>query len=559
MSGGSGRDQNVSDASDTIIREQEFSLPIRNYDPIVSVSNVQVSEPASGDTAFAEFQITLRNQNPYQSYTVSYTTDGNTAKAGNDYIAKSGQLFFPPTALVRAAPGVDLLTKTVRVPILADSRFDPGETFELVVTAVGIRESGTATILDTRPSTEAGATNVYPGDPDPIPPRPASITPPRVPLQIVGDVLRINASNEGDNAVVRSTGENLYSVSLQSAGESHSLEFSGSQVSRIDFDGGWGNDRFENHTNIPSNASGWQGNDVLIGGTGDDFFRGGAGNDTLKGREGDDTLNSDAGADWVHGGSGDDQISGGSGNDWISGGTGNDKVYGGHGDDLIYADHGNDLLYGQDGRDKLFGQHGENRLDGGNGNDELYGGKDRDHLYGQAGNDRLYGGDGDDQLRGGSGHDWMTGQAGNDRMSGDDGNDTLYGDIGNDRLYGNSGHDLLYGQIGNDYLHGGSGNDWVFGGAGNDEMHGRDGDDAMYGGKGNDYLAGNGGNDVLHGEAGNDVIKGGYGNDTLNGGHGQNTLYGNQGLDRFQVIYRFHQDNVLKDHHWWAGELVDWL
>src|SRR5262249_36649563 len=63
-----------------------------------------------------------------------------------------------------------------------------------------------------------------------------------------------------------------------------------SQVKSIAFYGLDGNDSFTNDTAIKSTASGYAGDDVLIGGFAADLLVGGDGNDTLEGRGGNDDL-----------------------------------------------------------------------------------------------------------------------------------------------------------------------------------------------------------------------------------------------------------------------------
>ncbi|MGH1485984.1 MAG: hypothetical protein ACRBCI_07150 [Cellvibrionaceae bacterium] len=79
-------------------------------------------------------------------------------------------------------------------------------------------------------------------------------------------------------------------------------------IVEIYFNGGSQNNRFENLTNIPSWASGEEGDDVFIGGSSIDHFFGNAGNDRLDGNAGNDRLD---------GGFGNDVLRGGAGNDWL--------------------------------------------------------------------------------------------------------------------------------------------------------------------------------------------------------------------------------------------------
>jgi hypothetical protein len=74
-------------------------------------------------------------------------------------------------------------------------------------------------------------------------------------------------------------------------------EYDGTAVREIVFEGGDGNDKFTNRTNIDSTAYGGLGNDTLYGGSGNDKLYGGEGNDVLYGGGGHDSLYGGAGPD----------------------------------------------------------------------------------------------------------------------------------------------------------------------------------------------------------------------------------------------------------------------
>ena len=136
--------------------------------------------------------------------------------------------------------------------------------------------------------------------------------------------------------------------------------------------GGAGNDYFAG-SNVANTASGFVGDDTLIGNAGNDTLYGGDGNDSLSGGEGQDSL---------YGESGNDTLSGGADIDRIYGGDGNDSIDAGEGNDSIWGDAGNDTLEGGIGRDSIWG---------GAGNDTLVGTQDNDfdRYYGEAGTDIL--------------------------------------------------------------------------------------------------------------------------------------------------------------------------
>ena len=210
---------------------------------------------------------------------------------------------------------------------------------------------------------------------------------------------------------------------------------------------------------VIENATGGEGDDILIGNAvanvlkgngGDDFLMGGAGGDNLQGGSGFDTasyMNAGAGvtaslgsgtgsagdaagdtyssieklegsmfADNLSSGNASDTLSGLAGNDILTGGNGNDSLDGGAGNDALDGGNNNDVLNGGDGHDHLLGGNNNDTLIGGNGDDALFGGNNDDVLNGGSGNDVLNGGNNVDTLNGGSGNDVMSGGNFNDRF-----------------------------------------------------------------------------------------------------------------------------------------------
>lgn len=172
-------------------------------------------------------------------------------------------------------------------------------------------------------------------------------------------------------------------------------------------------------TNIALEATGGNGNDLLLGGEADDVLVGGDGNDTILGNNGDDTI-------WA------DSVDG------AEGATGDDFVLGGFGDDVIVGDGsegGADFLYGNNGNDTVLAGGGDDFVDGGDDDDRIYGG---DGAEGSS--DQLFGGNGNDFIDGGVGHDTVNGGAGRDFVVGGVASETqLAGDL----ISGNSGEDIL--------------------------------------------------------------------------------------------------------------------
>lgn len=111
------------------------------------------------------------------------------------------------------------------------------------------------------------------------------------------------------------------------------------------------------------------------------------GNDTLNGGAGDDRLLGYDGADVLDGGSGNDRLIGGAGNDRLRGRLGNDRLDGESGNDTLIGDAGTDTLEGNAGSDRLYGSDGNDSLIGVE-NASLHPGlREQDQLWGQAGAD----------------------------------------------------------------------------------------------------------------------------------------------------------------------------
>ena len=148
-------------------------------------------------------------------------------------------------------------------------------------------------------------------------------------------------------------------------------------------------------------AQGFGGNDLMVGaGAGSRInFDGGTGDDTLQaGLSGDSYLRGGDGDDSIVGGVEFDDINGNKGNDTIDAGAGpgNDWLVGGQSNDLITAHHGQNLLYGNLGNDTLHGGDGGDVLRGGQGDDVIVGGSGADFVSGDRGNDTETGGAGAD-------------------------------------------------------------------------------------------------------------------------------------------------------------------
>ncbi len=187
---------------------------------------------------------------------------------------------------------------------------------------------------------------------------------------LTAGVLTMWSNNAASNVVVSQSGS---SIKVYDSTNGFTRIEAG--VTKVQFVGGAGNDRFVNNAYSLSVTAwgqggddyleGYNGNDTLIGGDnndtlvgygGNDTMWGGNGNDILKGMAGNDTLNGDGGDDKLVGGDGNDTLYGGDGNDSIIGGAGTDSLYGGNGDDtLVTIDGGTtDYADGQAGRDTVW-------------------------------------------------------------------------------------------------------------------------------------------------------------------------------------------------------------
>jgi hypothetical protein len=179
------------------------------------------------------------------------------------------------------------------------------------------------------------------------------------PIQLQGDVLVIFANDIAERASVEKIVDKIH---VFAHGVFVALDES--QVASIEYYGGRGVDHFENRTNLPCKAYGYEGNDILTGGGGIDRLEGGLGDDTILGQGGDDILLGEEGVD---------RMQGGAGRDKLYGGANNDELFGDGDNDMLSGGDGNDVLNGGEGVDTLFGGAGHDDLDGGAGVDDLVG------------------------------------------------------------------------------------------------------------------------------------------------------------------------------------------
>lgn len=350
-------------------------------------------------------------------------------------------------------------------------------------------------------------------------------------------------------------------------------------------------------------------NDYLAGTPGSDLLDGGGGYDTIYGFEGNDVLVGGTDDDYIEGGQGDDQLDGGDGYDYLSDQEGNNKLVGGADDDYIEAGGGINELDAGAGNDTLNISSGVNTIvvRRGDGFDQVntylkwevvegdtimfgqgirpedlsiqindgsalseYGGvvpMFADYAgYGDYEGVSEIGGDSVTvQVAIGIGHDegvlvtanGLDGGGGAEMpmfaYSGDYVNQTAwYGrptlglaDLSIKRFIFSDGRSLTLDQIismadsgiighqegtwRDEFLLGSVAEDSIYGNDGNDEVDARDNDDHLAGGYGDDALSAGSGRDQLYGDEGNDVLAGGAGNDFLGGGQGSDVYLFNRG------------------------------
>lgn len=112
-----GRTVTISDGSATgTITNDDTSTTA------LSIGDVELVEGNNGTTNMV-FTVTLVNPPATGDVTVQFTTGGGTATAGTDYTTTTGTLTFPQGTT----------TRTISVPIVGDTMFEPNETFNVTL------------------------------------------------------------------------------------------------------------------------------------------------------------------------------------------------------------------------------------------------------------------------------------------------------------------------------------------------------------------------------------------------------------------------------------------
>ncbi|WGT66629.1 putative Ig domain-containing protein [Variovorax paradoxus] len=241
-------------------------------------------------------------------------------------------------------------------------------------------------------------------------------------------------------------------------------------------------------------ATGDDGNNVLIGNAGNNVLDGGLGDDIMEGGAGDDTYFVDENDNWV-------------------------TEYQDEGVDTIVRNY--DTTYILDNNVENLTLAGTVYRGNGNNLDNVITGNDADNnLLGLGGNDTLIGGAGADALFGSEGQDMLIGGTGDDYYEIDDAGDAIVENAG-------EGDDFVRSSI-----------SWALGA--NVERLALDGADDLYA-TGNSLangLWGNDGSNILTGGQGSDFLSGGAGDDiyVFNAGDGQDTIDNTDALESLDTL-----------------------
>jgi serralysin len=302
---------------------------------------------------------------------------------------------------------------------------------------------------------------------------------------------------------------------------------------------------------VIENATGGDGNDVLIGNSAANILLGGLGNDSLDGDAGNDTLDGGGGSDAMNGGAGNDSYfvdaAGDSASESITA-VSTDQVLsmvsftlGANIENLTLGGAGAINGTGNGQANLLTGNGNANTLDGGGGNDVMTGGDGNDSYFVDATGDSVVetsalggidtvfsranftlganlefltligtaavNGTGNglaNVLTGNGASNQLDGQAGADTLAGGAGDDIYVVDA-SDTLIEIAGQGIDTVRAGFSFSLADLFENLVLTGTGNFDATGNAADNALTGNSGNNVLDGGGGNDIMTGGAGNDT------------------------------------------------------
>ena len=365
IDGGDGEDTVVYAnllSTDVVLEKVGDVITVDNSDILANVENIQFSDTTidtttvgsqpvlmgdditviEGDSLGTIAQFTFNLSEPASAdVQFDYNTVDDTALAGEDYIATSGQ--------VTIAAGES--NATVEVELVGDTEFEPDEMFALNL-------SGLTGATFANDETEYAVVAKIENDDSQN--TPATTT----------GIKDIIVTQNAPDSIVDLFGafENADSLTYSIEGNTNNGLFD-----RVAVDGTTGTltldyaERALGSAELTVRATNSQGEfietdftvsaiassknkDTLIGGEGNDYLDGGKDKDYLDGGLGNDTLIGDDKEDTLYGDEGNDYLDGGKDKDYLDGGLGNDTLIGGDKKDTLIGGEGNDVLSG--GKDK---------------------------------------------------------------------------------------------------------------------------------------------------------------------------------------------------------------
>ncbi|BAQ63251.1 Calx-beta domain-containing protein [Geminocystis sp. NIES-3709] len=533
--------------SRTHISDAEIYTYRINYSLLnLAINDVTITEGNSG-TKNAVFTVT-RTGTATNAITVNYSTANGTAKAGSDYVAKTGTLTFAPNET----------SKTISIVINGDTTGEDNETFFINLTnAVG--DMSSFAVDDT---SSFNLSNTV-GD---------SITDNQGQGTISNDDTSLIVGNDNNNNLVGGTSNDT----LQGLGGNDTLR-GGTGSDRLE--GGTGNDIYyldstgdriievlnEGNDTVRSTFTYTLGANVenlVLEGTGNLNGTGNNLKNSITGNNINNLLNGEERNDTLNGRDDDDTLIGGSGNDSMIGGAGNDTFYVDSSADrvveLFYEPWwGYDIDTVRSTVTYTLSANVENLVLEGTGNLNGTGNTLSNHITGNNFSNTINGSEGNDTLIGRGGNDTLIGGTGKGKMIGGTGNDIYYIDGGAQiiELF-NEGTDTVL-STSFTYTLGANVENLVLGGTGNINGTGNILNNSITGNNFKNLINGGSGNDTLNGRGGSDTLTGGIGNDSMIGDTGNDTFYVDSTGDRVLELSDEGNDTVLATITYTLGANVE--